>query len=204
MTYDEAIEKFGEEKIFGITTVGDIFYIPDIEELCLNIPKIYPSWDSNNSMFIDIRNYLIFEEVTIKTVNPIYSNIYNKYFSIANKELNKQGIIELIKAADFQFNKKQNPYSTFIESLTKNERDALSAVLSNLNKEKEGYVSIVKLVEQTKISRPVFKNLFIKMEKNNIAEIVNSGVKGTYIKILEEVDINGRQRKNNEKINCAL
>ena len=39
----------------------------------------------------------------------------------------------------------------------------------------------MKIVEETGISRPVFKNLFVKLEKNKVATITNQGVKGTYI-----------------------
>lgn len=42
-------------------------------------------------------------------------------------------------------------------------------------------ISISKIIEETGISRPVWKNLLLKLEQNNVATIVNKGAKGTMI-----------------------
>ena len=68
----------------------------------------------------------------------------------------------------------------FLSSLTDNEKIAYQAIqeqISSLN----GYISVVKMIQKTNLSRPVFTNLLQKMEKFGIAQIKNCGVKGTYI-----------------------
>lgn len=74
-------------------------------------------------------------------------------------------------------------YSSFIKCLSKTEIEALAAIQNHLVYG-TGNISIAKIVDETGISRPVWKNLFTKMEKNNIATVRNEGVKGTYIKML--------------------
>lgn len=92
----------------------------------------------------------------------------------------KQGTIDLITASL----QESVSYDTFISCLTKTENDALLALQSKLT-DGAGNISISKIIEETGISRPVWKNLFLKMESNNIATIKNEGVKGTYIKLLD-------------------
>ena len=53
----------------------------------------------------------------------------------------------------------------------------------------EGTISISKLLEESDISRPVFKSTLNKIEKYYIAEVTNMGVKGTNIKLLTNIDI---------------
>lgn len=77
------------------------------------------------------------------------------------------------------------PKEEFLTGLTDAEKEALSIIHKNLP-EKEGNISISKLLLETSVSRPVFKNLLRKMEECNYAQIENQGVKGTYIKLYEE------------------
>jgi GTP-sensing pleiotropic transcriptional regulator CodY len=48
----------------------------------------------------------------------------------------------------------------------------------------EGYVSISALVEKTAVSRPTYNNLLSKLKNKGYAEVVNKGVKGTYIRFI--------------------
>ena len=75
------------------------------------------------------------------------------------------------------------PYDNFYETLTAAEKKALSEIK---NKTENGIaqISISKIVEETGISRPVYKNLLNKLEKNNISKITSQGVKGTLIEFL--------------------
>lgn len=75
-----------------------------------------------------------------------------------------------------------------LEFLTDKEKQALSIILSKLENG-EGTISISKLLEESDISRPVFKSTLNKIEKYYIAEITNMGVKGTNIKLLTNIDI---------------
>lgn len=90
----------------------------------------------------------------------------------------KEGIIKIIDAALHQ----GISVDAFINNLTDTELKAWQS-LKNLFINGTAIVSISKIVEETGISRPVFKNLFIKMEQNKIAIINNMGVKGTEIKL---------------------
>ena len=72
------------------------------------------------------------------------------------------------------------PMDTFKASLTKTELNAFEAILERI-KQKSGIISISKMIEETSISRPVYKSLLTKMKNNKIAEVCNQGVNGTYI-----------------------
>lgn len=73
----------------------------------------------------------------------------------------------------------------FTNKITKLEKQAFDIILSHLSNEYEGFVSVSQLVEESGISRPVFKSILDKMQKNLIAELENKGAKGTYIKIID-------------------
>lgn len=68
----------------------------------------------------------------------------------------------------------------FLSSLTDNEKIAYQAIKEQTNSLND-YISVVKMIQKTNLSRPVFTNLLQKMEKFGIAQIKNCGVKGTYI-----------------------
>lgn len=68
----------------------------------------------------------------------------------------------------------------FYNDMTETEKKAFEFITTELDLQ-NGYVSIVKLIQRTNISRPVFASLFQKMEKFGIAQIKNCGVKGTLI-----------------------
>ena len=68
----------------------------------------------------------------------------------------------------------------FLSSLTDNEKIAYQAIKEQISSQ-NGYISVVKMIQKTNLSRPVFTNLLQKMEKFGIAQIKNCGVKGTYI-----------------------
>ena len=73
----------------------------------------------------------------------------------------------------------------FLQCLTPKEKIALDSLLNCLD-EGEGNVSIVKMVEKSGVSRPVFMGLIQKMKDHKIAEVKNMGVKGTYFHILNQ------------------
>ena len=74
--------------------------------------------------------------------------------------------------------------SLFSFKLSFTTEKAFSVVKENLNENKETCLSVSKICKVTGISRPIWKNLFAKMENQQIAEISNMGVKGTFIKFL--------------------
>lgn len=74
----------------------------------------------------------------------------------------------------------------FFNALTENEKTAFSAIRQEIGF--SGNISVVKMIQKTNLSRPVWTSLLQKMEKYGIAHIKNQGVKGTYIEIVEDID----------------
>lgn len=70
----------------------------------------------------------------------------------------------------------------FNEKLTTLEREALKAIRRKIVD--EGNISVVKMIQETDISRPIWTALLGKMKEFNFAEVENQGVKGTHIKFL--------------------
>lgn len=75
----------------------------------------------------------------------------------------------------------------FFNAMTDNEKTAFSAITEEIGN--SGNISVVKMIQKTGLSRPVFTSLLQKMEKYGVAQIKNQGVKGTNI-ILKEGVIN--------------
>lgn len=71
----------------------------------------------------------------------------------------------------------------FLNTLTAKEKIALSAIKNNITTA-NNLINISSLCSLTNISRPVYKNLLQKLEKNNVAEITNCGVNGMKINFL--------------------
>lgn len=74
----------------------------------------------------------------------------------------------------------------FYNALTDNEKNAFIAIRETIGL--SGNISIVKMIQKTNISRPVWTSLLAKMEKFSIAQVKNQGVKGTYIEISKEIE----------------
>lgn len=187
-----------------------LYYIPSIDDICFqkNINDIN-NLKIENITFFDIRKILmyyqedrhIFESLFSKyhLINPKYQEIYNKYFKrekiVGGKKVGKdwiikdgyyisltnirKGILELVENSIVI-----NPIKTnnIEEKFTKTEEKALNVILNELGEKKEGNISISNLIEKSKISRPVFKNTLLKLEKNELAKIDNQGTKGTYVR----------------------
>ena len=73
----------------------------------------------------------------------------------------------------------------FFNALTNNEKIAFQSIRKEIGF--SGNISIVKMIQKTNLSRPVWASLLQKMEKFGIAQIKNQGVKGTYIEIVKEI-----------------
>ena len=74
----------------------------------------------------------------------------------------------------------------FYKALTDNEKIAFQSIRETVGL--SGNISIVKMIQKTNLSRPVWTSLLAKMEKFGIAQVKNQGVKGTYIEISKEVE----------------
>lgn len=187
-----------------------LYYIPSIDDICFqkNINDIN-NLKVDNITFIDIRKILmyyqenknIFESLfsNYYLINSKYEEIYNKYFKkekiTSGKKVGKdwiikdgyfitltnirKGILELVENSIVV-----NPIKTnnVEEKFTKTEEKALNVILNELGEKREGNISISNLIKKSKISRPVFKNTLLKLEKNELAKIDNQGTKGTYVR----------------------
>ena len=74
----------------------------------------------------------------------------------------------------------------FYTALTENEKKAISAIREEIGF--SGNISVVKMIQKTGLSRPVWTSVLQKMEKYGIARIKNQGVKGTNIEIREDLE----------------
>lgn len=74
----------------------------------------------------------------------------------------------------------------FYNALTINEKTAFLAIREAIGL--SGNISIVKMIQKTNLSRPVWNSLLQKMEKYGIAQVKSQGVKGTYIEIVKEIE----------------
>jgi GTP-sensing pleiotropic transcriptional regulator CodY len=72
----------------------------------------------------------------------------------------------------------------FFNALTTNEKQAFDAIKEEIGS--SGNISVVKMIQKTNLSRPVWTSLLQKMEKFGIATIKNQGVKGTNIEFIKE------------------
>ena len=74
----------------------------------------------------------------------------------------------------------------FYNALTENEKIAIAAIRDEIGY--SGNISVVKMIQKTGLSRPVWTSVLQKMEKYGIARIKNQGVKGTNIEIREDLE----------------
>ena len=108
------------------------------------------------------------------------SKTENIEIDISGEDLIKYCATELMRVSSFSRANKDE----FLKMLTDMEKQGLKIILTKI-KNGEEYISISKLIKESNISRPVFKNILQKMKDNGVAEIENMGVKGTYVKILD-------------------
>lgn len=92
-------------------------------------------------------------------------------------------LFDFVQAALGEFRDEISDEIGFMNALTDNELKAYSAIVDEIGK--EGNISVVKMLQKTNLSRPVFTSLLQKMEKYHIALIQNQGVKGTHIVFLD-------------------
>ena len=90
------------------------------------------------------------------------------------------GVIEILKLSFTELSSYCSK-EDFFQHLTNAEERAYKTIISEIKD--EGNITISRLVEKHGISRPVYNNLLIKMKEDNVATVVNMGMKGTYIKI---------------------
>ena len=197
--YDTATKAFNEEQILGIYAENSeqprfvILYLPTFAELCLSAPCT-----TKHHFYKDNAEFFVEELRTINThnkdiaatlyikANPQFEDSFQKLkdifyrhslYELEHNDIIAQTIVQILYDR-YCVNKvaPQIRIKEFVQSLSVTEKTALSYL-----SDQQQYYSIVKLIEASHISRPVFKNLLDKMGSFNIAKIENKGVKGTFI-----------------------
>ena len=190
-----------------------VYYVPNFEDLCTKF-EFYEDkikiLDDYTISIVDIRLLFFYiqnqNKDTVdgfvskyKIYNKKYNELFTKYFDINKNEWFyfdtnklryffkdtylkdfKQNILEFMKTNLALGNDQKED---FLNNLTTTEKKAFNIIINMLDFN-EGYFSLVQLTSLYNISRPVFKNVFDKMVKYNIAEVSNCGVKGTFVKII--------------------
>ena len=129
----------------------------------------------------------------------ILSNIIQAYeqYALPHKPISdynfysgfKASICALIKisqtetarqAAAAAFEKDKQIALERLTEFTYNEVKVIQSIIKEI--QTEGNISVVKMIQATNISRPVFTRAFEKLKEFNLAEITNCGTKGTNIK----------------------
>lgn len=133
--------------------------------------------------------YVIDEERCKLEIKAAIADLVEKYPVVESPHRDEAqlaidtGIIEILKE-HFGMNKSKLSKNDFFKKLTNTEKKAYQSLVIEVGEDKlEGNITISKLVEKNSISRPVYNNLLNKMKEYNVAEVVNQGVKGTFIKI---------------------
>ena len=115
------------------------------------------------------------EEYT-QLVNPLYAEDWRKPRIEAVTEI----LRKVVRSEELRAQK--TVYDNFFKHITENERCAFDAIWQDIAP--EGNISVVRMMQQIDLSRPVFTSLLQKMEKYGIAEVTAQGVRGTHIKFL--------------------
>lgn len=195
------IEKDNLVGVFAYNDEQDIkicgLYVPTLEDFCFERTLNTKQNEQIGHMttFVDIRKLLMYNkenEIFLDSlfskysiINPKYEELFNKYFRGQDKFTYlklKTAILEIVYKALKCDCTCENVTIVPQVKFTKAEQDALKLIIKTLNNEKEGYISISSLIANSTISRPVFKNTLLKLEKNEIATVQNKGAKGTFIK----------------------
>lgn len=175
--------------IVVIPTLEQLFYKENIEKSIENLQIInvqnickwyYPKAKRNIVLLQHEKLISDFLSVvdTIWSINPTL---------ITNENLEiRHFLLQLFNQHnnEISLNQKESSYidkDIFLNQLTHAEHNALKSIMNEIGS--CGNISISKMIQKYTISRPVWTNLLKKMQEFSIGEIVNQGVKGTYINI---------------------
>lgn len=185
-TVDDSQQRF---YIVIIPTLEQLFYKENVEKSIdnlqiinvQNICKWYYPKAKRNIVFLQheklISDFLLIAD-TIWSINPTLIN--NENLEI------RHFLVQLFNQHNdkISLSQKEIPYinkDTFLKQLTHAEHNALKGIMNEIGC--CGNISISKMIQKYTISRPVWTNLFKKMQDFSIGEIINQGAKGTYINI---------------------
>ena len=120
-------------------------------------------------------------ESVITTYEPY--NLKNKPMSAYKFWIPFQKFVcAIVKLAHNTSNEKDELQEEFpMPKLTENEKKAVNAIINKISG-LEGNFSIVKLAQETGLSRPVFSGALNKLQADDFIVTANQGVKGTFIR----------------------
>lgn len=124
--------------------------------------------------------------ITYDKVREVAANYTNdlREFRLDGDLSRLMSFLEAIISAGTQFSAED-----FYNALTENEHKAFLAIREEIGL--VGNISVVKLIQKTSISRPVWTSLLQKMEKYGVALVKGQGAKGTYIEMRKEIEDDG-------------
>lgn len=124
--------------------------------------------------------------ITYDKVREVAANYTNdlREFRLDGDLGRLMSFLEAIISAGAQFSAED-----FYNALTENEHKAFLAIREEIGL--VGNISVVKLIQKTSISRPVWTSLLQKMEKYGVALVKGQGAKGTYIEMRKEIEDGG-------------
>ena len=113
----------------------------------------------------------------------------------AAQDLIDKGTMEILKKSFSELQEESScSKEDFFNKLSSSEEKAYLSIVKQIGN--EGNITISKLVKENNISRPVYNNLLAKLKENRVADVVNMGVKGTYLKITNsELRLDAQQKK---------
>ena len=118
-----------------------------------------------------MKHYIV-DETTLRRLLQLEDSVYNNMTQSAESRLCLFPLFE----------DKEPKCEEFRNAITATELSALKSIINAVGY--EGNFSIVKLIQSSGISRPVFTSINQKLKEFKMAEIENQGVKGTHIKFL--------------------
>ena len=130
-------------------------------------------------------------EEDINSLIKMFKDLMEKYKNLPSPRANKgllaldTGVIEILKHSfrDSGIDEEEISKKEFFSKLTNAEERAYYSIINEIGD--EGNVTIAKLVDEHRISRPVYNNLLAKLKEHDVAEVINMGAKGTYIKVIQ-------------------
>lgn len=203
---------YGKANIGPVYDVKEVetitVFFPSIQDIALGLP-ISNTWvervGGGRTLRVDIRAVASLMQDENKHIEDILftkssqlSSAYQKLFSKCKEYFNSVGVSSwypitangpfanwwsMLFEQYFQYC--DGTQEKLFSSLTKTEEKALIYLLERIGE--EGVISISEVIQDSKISRPIFNSLLEKLDRYKGAEIKNCGVKGTSIRFSDHV-----------------
>lgn len=149
----------------GNSAIAEIFFTP-----------YYIVNPMYKKLFAEMQKHAVSDEIRYERSRDYAKNFTNYLADYV------QGATQLLKRYFYFCDGAQEKFS---KELTKTEEKALIYLLNTIGT--EGTISISEAIKESSISRPVFTSLLDKLVRYKSAEVINMGVKGTYIQFYDNV-----------------